>query len=123
VPNLTPSLQWPTPLVAADPERGPVLVTVEYDVAADRSDAFAAAMNEMRRIRLRDGAIHWGLFEDAAHPGRWLEVFELESWIEHLRQHERVTEADRAAQDRVRAFHTGERPPLVSHLVGPARTR
>ena len=121
VPNLTPSLHWPTPLVAADPERGPVLVTVEYDVAADRSAAFVAGMDEMRRIRLRDGAIHWGLFEDAAHPGRWLEVFELESWVEHLRQHERVTEADRAAQDRVRAFHTGERPPLVSHLVGPRR--
>ena len=120
LPNLAPSLHWPAPSVASDPEleRGPVLVTVEYEVLADRANAFADAMDEMRRIRLRDGAIHWGLFEDTARPGRWLEAFELETWIEHLRQHERVTEADRAAQDRIRAFHMGAEPPSVSHLIG-----
>ena len=36
---------------------------------------------------------------------------------EHMRQHARLTEADRATEDAVRAFHLGEGPPLVSHLV------
>jgi hypothetical protein len=38
-------------------------------------------------------------------------------WVEHLRQHERVTEADRIVQERLRAFHRPDTPPVVSHLV------
>lgn len=121
--NLEPSLHWPTPVTVYDPEleRGPVLVTVEYSVPADRTDAFVSMMDEMRRIRRRDGAIFWELFEDAARPGRWVELFELETWVEHLRQHERITEADRAVQELVRDFHAGNEPPVVSHLLAPQR--
>jgi MFS family permease len=121
--DLTPSLHWPAPTVAENPEldRGPVLVTVEYYVEAARSLDFVRAMDAMRRLRRRDGAISWRLFEDAARPGRWLELFELASWVEHLRQHERVTEADRLVQQGVQAFHVGDSPPLVSHLLAPSR--
>jgi hypothetical protein len=41
----------------------------------------------------------------------------VESWSEHMRQHARLTEADRAAEDAVRAFHLGEGAPVVSHFV------
>ena len=41
----------------------------------------------------------------------------VESWSEHMRQHARFTEADRATEDAVRALHLGEEPPVVSHLV------
>jgi Transmembrane secretion effector len=41
----------------------------------------------------------------------------VESLFEHMRQHERLTEADRATDDAVRAFHLGEGTPLVSHPV------
>jgi Transmembrane secretion effector len=54
-------------------------------------------------------------------PGRFVETFVVESWAEHLRQHERVTAADRAVEERARAFHTGDGPPIVSHLIA-ART-
>ncbi|SFW36672.1 MFS transporter [Nitrosovibrio sp. Nv17] len=123
LPNLEPSLHWPVPATASDPEleRGPVLVTVEYLVPAEHATAFIAAMDEMRRIRHRDGATLWRLFEDTARPGRWIEFFELDTWVEHLRQHERVTEADRATQERIRNFHAGSAPPAVSHLVAPPR--
>src|SRR5918998_3491387 len=40
----------------------------------------------------------------------------IESWSEHVRQHARFTEADRATEDAVRAFHLGEGLPVVSHL-------
>lgn len=121
--NLTPSLHWPAPAVASDPDldRGPVLVTVEYAVPSERAEAFVSAMQDMRRIRRRDGAIFWELFEDTAVPGRWLEVFELETWVEHLRQHGRVTESDRVTQERVREFHAGTAPPAVSHLIAAPR--
>jgi Transmembrane secretion effector len=41
----------------------------------------------------------------------------VESLFEHMRQHARLTEAERATEDTVRAFHLGEGPPPVSHLV------
>jgi Transmembrane secretion effector len=41
----------------------------------------------------------------------------VESWSEHMRQPARLMEADRATEDTVRAFHLGEGPHLVSHLV------
>ena len=57
------------------------------------------------------------MFQDAADPARLVEAFLVESLTEHMRQHERVTEADRAVQERVRAFHRANTPPAVSHLV------
>jgi len=123
VGNLTPSLHWPTPVVAQDPdlERGPVLITVEYQVPPNRAAEFVLAMEEMRHMRRRDGAFSWGLFEDTARPGCWLETFEVETWVEHLRQHERVTHADREVQERVNAFHIGADGPTVAHLLAPDR--
>ena len=41
----------------------------------------------------------------------------VESWSEHMRQHARLMEADRATEDEVRAFHLGEGPPVIRHLV------
>jgi hypothetical protein len=45
-----------------------------------------------------------------------VETFLVESWLEHLRQHERVTNADRVVQDAVHGFHT-DGAPKVTHLI------
>lgn len=117
--DLAPSLHWPAPLVegAVEHDRGPVLVTIEYRIDPSRVAEFFAAMQGMRRIRQRDGAIHWGLYEDAAEPGLVLETFTVESWLEHLRQHDRVTNADRVQQEAVRAFQRDATAPMVRHLI------
>jgi hypothetical protein len=62
-------------------------------------------MQKVRAERRRDGAIFWGLFVDTNEPGRYVEFFTLESWLEHLRQHERVTGTDRDIEARARVFH------------------
>jgi len=99
------------------PERGPVAVHVEYLIPpADAAD-FVAAAQAMQRIRRRDGALSWGLFEDAAVPGRYVETFVVESWAEHLRQHHRGTAEDTTVVARVRAYHHGDAPPRVTHWV------
>jgi len=118
-PDLSPAPRWPDPQLAApfDPERGPVLVTVEYAIDAGAAAPFARAMRALGRIRLRDGALRWGLWADAGRPGRYLESFVVESWIEHLRQHERMTAADREVQAAARAFHRDAEPPRVTHFV------
>ena len=109
---MTPSMHWPAPILAAEVEgdRGPVLTTFEYRVnAADRA-AFLAAIKLLAQQRRRDGAYGWAIFEDAANDGRFVETFYVASWLEHLRQHERVTQADKALQERVNAFHRGDGP-------------
>ncbi|MGH9750888.1 MAG: MFS transporter [Candidatus Polarisedimenticolia bacterium] len=117
--NLAPSRHWPAPMVPAETrgDRGPVLVTVEYRVEPARAAEFARAMRDIRRIRMRDGAFRWDLFTDAADPARFLESFFVESWVEHLRQHERLTVADREREGRARAFHAGGAPPVVTHFI------
>jgi MFS family permease len=114
-----PSGHWPEPILVVDrpEEHGPVLVTVEYSIDPADAREFARAMQLMRRLRRRDGAVRWGLFEDAATPGRYIETFLVESWAEHLRQHERVTIADRETEERAFAFHRGVGPPQVTHWI------
>jgi len=99
------------------PEQGPVMVTIEYRVDPESGVEFAEAMRAVRQIRVRDGAIQWGLFHDLADSGRFLETFVVESWAEHLRQHDRVTADDRAILTSAQSFHVGEAPPRVSHLI------
>jgi MFS family permease len=118
-PDLSPAPRWPDPQlgVAIAADRGPVLVTVEYEIDPDDAERFARAMRALGRIRLRDGALRWGLWGDAAQPGRYLESFTVESWLEHLRQHERMTAADREVQKIARVFHRGPGEPRVTHYI------
>jgi MFS family permease len=111
-PRASPSLNS-----EINPDSGPVLVTIEYLIDPERAADFALAMRPMRLVRLRDGAIFWGLFFDTAQPGRFVEYFLVESWLEHLRQHERRVLADLEFEDRSRSFHIGTSPPVVSHQV------
>jgi MFS family permease len=123
--DLTPSMHWPAPIVTHEVEkdRGPVLVTIEYRINPPDREAFLAALETLGRQRRRDGAYAWGVFEDAAVEGRMVETFLVDSWLEHLRQHERVTNADRVMQDAVHRFNTAG-SPVVTHLIasenGPA---
>jgi MFS family permease len=118
-PDLSPAPRWPDPELAGafEPDRGPVLVTVEYQIDPADAEPFARSMRTLGRIRRRDGAIRWGLWADAARPGRYLESFVVESWLEHLRQHERITAADREVQAIALAFHRSGEPPAVTHFV------
>ena len=118
-PDLTPAPHWPDPALARsfEPDRGPALVTVEYEIDPADADSFARAMRRLSAIRLRDGAIRWGLWGDVEQEGRYLESFVVESWLEHLRQHERITAADREVQSVAHTFHRGAEPPRVRHFI------
>ena len=116
--DLTPSLHWPIPVLTheVDDDRGPVMVTIEYRINPRDRGPFLAAINTLARERRRDGAYAWGIFEDAAEEGRMVETFVVESWLEHLRQHERVTNADRVLQQLVNRFDSKSKPK-VTHLI------
>jgi MFS family permease len=118
--DLAPSNHWPEPMLAAPvPDAaGPVLVTVTYRIDPARRDTFLAAIAPLGEERRRNGAYSWQVYEDAAEPGRMVEVFLEESWEEHLRHHRRVTAADAEVQAGLAAFHIGEAPPEIRHLLG-----
>jgi MFS family permease len=115
--DLTPSMHWPEPVLAdgVDQDAGPVLVTVEYQVAAEHREQFLQALRPLARERRRDGAYDWKVFHDSADPERMLETFLIDTWIEHLRQHQRVTRADRAVEERVWRF--AREPPRITHYI------
>lgn len=117
--DLEPSLHWSDPILISEPnpEDGPVLVTVDYQIEPQRAEEFVRAMLEVKRIVRRDGAMRWGLFTDPARPGHYVETFLVESWAEHMRQHARHTNEDRAAQNLVRSFHSADSSPIVTHLI------
>lgn len=122
--DLTPSMHWPTPVLSHEVEndRGPVLVTVEYQIAPSDRKRFLAAVERLGRERGRDGAYAWGIFEDTAKEGRFVETFLVKSWLEHLRQHERVTNADRVLQKTIRDFLRGGEP-IVTHFIAAEHGR
>jgi len=117
--DLDPAPHWPMPQASGEvnPDSGPVLVTIEYLIEPERAAEFARAMQPLRRIRLRDGAIFWGLFFDTARPERFVEYFLVESWLEHLRQHGRAVISDLAVEAHAKSFHIGPSSPVVSHQI------
>jgi MFS family permease len=121
--DLRPAQHWPMPELALEPaaDDGPVLVTVEYRVAQAQQAAFFEAMAAVQRIRLRDGATRWELFRDTADPERVVETFVVASWAEHMRQHERVTIADRDLEERAQAFQQPGTTPIVAHFIAASR--
>jgi len=117
--DLSPWNHWRMPVVVraakADLQRGPVLVTVEYTVIPEREAEFVAAIRQYGRIRRRDGAYRWGIFRDTEVADRYLEIFLVNSWAEHLRQHERQTQADRQVEQRLFSYVAPD--PKVRHLI------
>jgi len=94
---------------------GPVLVTIEYTVIRDQESKFLKTMRQYARVRRRDGAYQWGIYRDIEAANRFVEVFLVHSWAEHLRQHERQTKADGELEERVYSYVAAE--PRVRHLL------
>jgi MFS family permease len=117
--DLTPAGAWADPNVGIEPrpEDGPVMITVEYRVDPADAERFVPAMQELSRIRRRDGAYRWELYADLERPGLYLETFVVDSWSEHLRQHGRLTVADLELTKLARSFHRGDAPPEVRHML------
>lgn len=122
--DLSPSLHWPTPIVIddLDRERGPVMVTLEYDIPIEHAAAFREAMQAVRAMRRRNGAFSWGLLQDSESPNLWQEVFFDASWLEHLRHHGRVTVAEQRTEASARQYQREGVPVRIRHLLGASAT-
>ncbi len=117
--DLAPAEYWPAPEMAGavDPDDGPVVVMIEYHVAPADWPAFRLAAEQLKRLRLRDGALRAGVFSDVANPTLITEFFYVATWGEHQRQHHRFTREDQAVEAQVRHFHAGPAEPRVTHFL------
>jgi Transmembrane secretion effector len=117
--DLTPWNHWRMPVIVKEVDaellEGPVLVTIEYSVVSRQETEFVKAIRQYARTRRRDGAYRWGIYRDTEIANRFVEIFLVHSWAEHLRQHERQTKADRELEQRVYSYVAGE--PQVRHLL------
>ncbi|GAB2615767.1 MFS transporter [Paractinoplanes abujensis] len=114
----SPAVFWAEPHIMLEPHRddGPVLVTATYRVREEQAGGFVEAMDAVRLTRLRTGATRWGLFRDGEDPVRFVEVYQVPTWEDHLRQHEgRLTGSDEQAEKRAVALAEG--PAEVTHLL------
>ncbi|WP_437889348.1 MFS transporter [Phytobacter sp. V91] len=100
-------------------ERGPVMVMYDYVIDPQDVAEFVICVQEIRRVRVRGGALSWSVYEDIQRPGVFVESFVVGSWIEHLRQLERHTVNDLLIQSKVQAFHRGDALPKARYLIAP----
>ena len=119
--DFSPAVHWRAPTVArkVDNNQGPVLAVVEYRVDTENRAEFLGAIDELGHARRRDGAYAWGVYEDVADVGRFVETFTIESWLELLHQRERATNADETLVNRIR--HLLADPPRITLCVSSER--
>ena len=65
----------------------------------------------------RDGARHWTLLRDLTDATLWIERYDSPTWVEYVRQNQRVTQADAEIGEQVRALHSGPNPPVVHRMI------
>jgi MFS family permease len=100
-----------------------VMINVEYMIKEEDATEFEKLMRDVRRLRLRNGAIAWGLYKDLEAEHRYVEHFIDESWVEHLRRHQRQSADRNDPLIKVNALHTKDEKPRVSHYLSRSAPR
>ncbi|HUL66992.1 MAG TPA: MFS transporter [Burkholderiaceae bacterium] len=114
-PEAVATSEVPAPVDNVPHDAGPVLVQIEYVVLAHAREQFIAEMQELGRLRRRDGAYTWECCFDIRDRDCAVETFQIESWLEHLRTHERMGPPIHRVLERVRALCSAE--PRARYFV------
>ncbi len=117
LPDLTPyQFKHAAPAIE-DSAAGPVRISIEYTIPAANYPEFSHLIHQLEGVRLRGGAVRWGIYRDAANPEHLNETFIMESWLDYLRSRERMTAADQAIRQTVWALHQGPELPHVTYQI------
>jgi MFS family permease len=119
------------PSVQINSTSGPIVVVIEYRVPSENAAEFIEVINEVGRMRRRDGARAWSISQDVDAVDLWVERFECPTWLDYLRWRTRPTESDQAMRERLVRLIAGEhgkvrrlvvRPPGSDPLRPPSHT-
>jgi hypothetical protein len=107
------------PSVEIHSASGPIVVVIEYRVPPQNAVEFAAVINEIGRIRRRDGARAWSICQDIDAVDLWVERFESPTWLDYLRWRTRPTQSDQAVRERLAQLVVGEHGSVRRLVVRP----
>lgn len=107
------------PSAAIHSASGPIVVTIEYRVPPERAAEFVAVVNDLGRLRRRDGARAWSVCQDIDAPELWIERFEHPTWLDYLRWRTRPTQSDQAVRARLASLVSGEHGKVRRLVVRP----
>lgn len=115
----TPSYHWSEPSTYhhVDHGAGPVVIQIFYDIDDQDRSQFIEYVHDLKDIRMRNGAFYWGVYEDTETKGTFIEQFCENSWADHLRHHNRISQAEKSVQKRVATLHKGQADPEVKHFI------
>ena len=74
-------------------------------------------MLALQLTRQRNGAYGWTLSRDIADPELWMERYHCPTWLDYLRQRERLTATERLVERTATDFHFGSQPFRVRRLL------
>lgn len=77
---------------------GPIVIDIEYRIDPDNAREYYDAMQQVRRVRLRNGGFNWSISRDIGDPAQWTERFHFPAWGDYLRMRDRSTQSDIDAQ-------------------------
>ncbi len=112
--NLEPA---PATIFSNNPSRlpespeGPLSITTEFRVDADRRQEFFDLARQVRLIYLRNGPYGWHLKEDLERPNSFQIEIIVPSWTQNLRKRQRITKNETEIIDRLHGLHLGPNPP------------
>lgn len=92
---------------------GPIVIEFEYRIDQKDARAYYNALQEIRRVRLRNGGFNWSITRDIGDPTLWIERFHCPTWADYLRMRDRSTKADKEAQAAVDKFIINGEPKRV----------
>lgn len=117
--DLDPANRFQEPALRLDlrGRSGPIMVMVDYRIAAADVAEFLRLMGLRRNIRRRDGARNWALLRDLEHPELWSESYHIATWDEYVRHNMRRTKSDAEVTTALLALHRGEGHPVVHRMI------
>lgn len=120
LPNATTTGSEPVDL-ASEPEvelaitmrSGPIVIEMEYWIEPDDARAYYDVMQDVRKVRLRNGGFDWSITRDIGEPALWTERFHLPTWGDYLRMRDRSTQADLDVQSTANQFLIPDKPKRI----------
>jgi MFS family permease len=110
-------LDHPETSLALTGRSGPLVVEIEYRVTQEHEQAFYNVMQAVQLMRQRTGAYGWSIARDIADPELWRESYHFPTWLDYLRQRDRLTRSERALDQRAVSFHMGPEPTRVRRML------
>jgi hypothetical protein len=99
------------------PRSGPVVVEIEYRVEQPRAREFHNLMQKVQLSRQRNGAYGWSIARDIADPELWTERYHCPTWLDFLRQRNRLSASERALSQEAQDFHMGPEPVRIRRML------